>query len=230
MKKYGRKKPVKEIENNHILTKWQKLFLKTFADSELNELFRLSGGTALSAFYLEHRLSFDLDFFSSETIPFYMIDHFIKDLDFIDKSNRVKHYDRNIITIELHDRSLLKTEFTYYPLKSMASHEKVDGLYIDSFFDIAVNKLCAIADRFDIKDYVDIYSACRDKPDLLRIFLDKAEKKCEISGIHHILKYRLLQIPDGFEKLSLKSTIDQKEMELFFKLFVKKMVESEIIK
>lgn len=31
------------------------------------------------------------------------------------------------------------------------------GLYIDGFLDMTVNKLCAMADRFDAKDYVDVY-------------------------------------------------------------------------
>ncbi len=65
MKTFGKIKPIRGIDCNLILTEWQKVFLKAFASSDLKEHFNLSGGTALSGFYLEHRLSDDLDFFSS---------------------------------------------------------------------------------------------------------------------------------------------------------------------
>lgn len=64
------KRPLKGIRNNAILTTAQISLLEEFIKSDLNDVFRLTGGTALSAFYLEHRLSEDLDFFSHEKIPF----------------------------------------------------------------------------------------------------------------------------------------------------------------
>jgi len=64
------KKPIKGISDNAILTSQQKIFLQEFAKTELSDIFRLTGGTALSAFYLEHRFSDDLDFFSIEKVPF----------------------------------------------------------------------------------------------------------------------------------------------------------------
>lgn len=68
--RYGMKKPIKGISDNAILTSQQKIFLQEFAKTELSDIFRLTGGTALSAFYLEHRFSDDLDFFSIEKVPF----------------------------------------------------------------------------------------------------------------------------------------------------------------
>ena len=44
----------------------QELFLDRLGESDLAEIFYLTGGTALSAFYLHHRESEDLDFFSRE--------------------------------------------------------------------------------------------------------------------------------------------------------------------
>lgn len=58
------KRPVKGIDDNIILTEYQKSFFKEFSRSDLKDAFRLTGDTALRAFYLEHRLSEDLDFFS----------------------------------------------------------------------------------------------------------------------------------------------------------------------
>ncbi|MDM8549078.1 nucleotidyl transferase AbiEii/AbiGii toxin family protein [Desulfobacterales bacterium HSG2] len=222
-----RKKPIRKIEPNRILTPNQQTFLRLFAASDLSEVFRLSGGTALSAFYLEHRLSDDLDFFSSEKIPYYMVKDFLKQLGFTDKIHFAKKYDRNIFTLKLRDNSVLKTEFTYYPLKNIENTNRIGSLRIDSFKDIVVNKLCAIADRIDIKDYVDIYCAMKDDDtDALHEMIDAAEDKCEISGIRHILQSRLLQIPGGIEKLALRKDIAPSDMAEFFTVSVRSMVKT----
>jgi hypothetical protein len=47
-----------------ILTEGQKAVIRPIARSLLRQEFFLTGGTALSAFYLQHRYSDDLDFFT----------------------------------------------------------------------------------------------------------------------------------------------------------------------
>ena len=49
-----------------VLTLLQYNLLKQLANSELNQVFFLAGGTALSAFFLHHRYSEDLDFFTEQ--------------------------------------------------------------------------------------------------------------------------------------------------------------------
>lgn len=49
-----------------ILTALQSNFLREFFDR--TQEFYLTGGTALSAFYLQHRLSEDLDFFTNNDV------------------------------------------------------------------------------------------------------------------------------------------------------------------
>ena len=51
---------------NSILTKQQQLALKLIADTDLAQHFYFGGGTVLSHYYLQHRYSEDLDFFSQE--------------------------------------------------------------------------------------------------------------------------------------------------------------------
>jgi|GEM_PF-738827 predicted nucleotidyltransferase component of viral defense system len=230
--KFGAKKPVSGIENNMILSPRQKDFLRFFAGSELSEIFRLSGGTALSAFYLEHRVSDNLSFFSFKKVPFYMIGSFLNSLEFVDKVHLARMYEKNIFTIRLNDGSILRAEFTYYPLKNIESTNILDALQIDSFNDIVANKLCAIADRNDAKDYADVYCAVKDQPDILLELLVFTEKKCEVGGIRDILRSRLLQVPEGVEKLSMKIEVNSLELEEFFTTFVrknvKKIVESRV--
>lgn len=53
-----------KLKNNPVLTSYQTQILKTFFTSNLGKQFFLTGGTALAAFYLGHRQSKDLDFFT----------------------------------------------------------------------------------------------------------------------------------------------------------------------
>src|SRR3989338_300271 len=47
-----------------ILTDFQEEIIRELSSTPLKDSFFLTGGTALSAFYLEHRYSEDLDFFT----------------------------------------------------------------------------------------------------------------------------------------------------------------------
>lgn len=222
------KKPVRLIDDNRILTPHQKTVLHAFVQSSLHDLFRLSGGTALSAFYLEHRLSEDLDFFSLERVPLTAVEDFLKTLSDVAAISLAKQYARNIFSLMMKDGTLLKVEFTHYPLPGIEPPVNVQGLQIDGFLDIVVNKLCAVADRFDAKDYVDAYTAVTQGDLALTDLFRHAEKKCGIAGIGHVLKNRLLQVPDGVDRLSLKIKVDKKEIETFFKSQIRKMVENEV--
>ncbi len=54
------------LKGKGLLTPLQREFLRLFAGLPDQERFYLTGGTALSEFYLGHRLSFDLDLFTNE--------------------------------------------------------------------------------------------------------------------------------------------------------------------
>ena len=56
------------LADNPVLTEGQKAFLSHFGKSPLCKIFYLTGGTALAAFYLQHRFSDDLDFFTEEEV------------------------------------------------------------------------------------------------------------------------------------------------------------------
>ncbi len=222
------KKPLRNIDDNKILTPNQKSFLHEFTKSELRNVFRLTGGTALSAFYLEHRLSEDLDFFSSENIPLIVIENFLKSIGGIKDIVFSKLFDRNIFSLKSKKDSFLKVEFTNYQLKNIEDCAVIDHLRIDSFLDITVNKLCAIADRSDAKDYVDVYCALENSNLSLKELMELAERKCEIKGIRHVLKSRLLQIPEGTNKLSLIVDLSEEKIKALFEKLIKDIITTEI--
>ncbi|MBI3559373.1 nucleotidyl transferase AbiEii/AbiGii toxin family protein [Candidatus Gottesmanbacteria bacterium] len=50
-----------------------------------------------------------------------------------------------------------KVDFGYYPYELLEKRREDNGLLVDSFKDIAVNKLLTINQRTSIKDFVDLY-------------------------------------------------------------------------
>lgn len=143
-----------------ILTPEQKIILERFKKEPfLVDKFYFTGGTALSIFYLHHRLSDDLDFFTEEKFETGRIIELVrrwgKELDFEIVIKEVESV--LIFQIEFKNRAKTKVDFNYYPYKRLKKSKLVEGLFVDSLLDIAVNKLLSINQRIDVKDLVDLY-------------------------------------------------------------------------
>lgn len=143
-----------------ILTKKQNIILDEVKKSEfLSTNFYFTGGTALSAFYLQHRYSEDLDFFSEKKIDTETIFTFFQDLSkqhsftFTSESHQVVY----IFLLKFNNTETLKVDFGYYPYKQIEKPNELNGIKTDSLTDIAVNKLLTISQRNDVKDFVDLY-------------------------------------------------------------------------
>jgi predicted nucleotidyltransferase component of viral defense system len=161
-----------------IFTNLQEEIIKHITRTPLKDNFFLTGGTALSVFYLQHRYSEDLDFFTE--IPGACA-NVLPSLELIKKN----------MPIEIEARRTFNT-FTELIITSGRSKEKVllhfaqdspyrlkptifnkdYGVYIDNLLDISCNKFSALFDRHDMKDFVDIY------------FIDKEKMKFEDVYFH----------------------------------------------
>ncbi|MCX8092833.1 MAG: nucleotidyl transferase AbiEii/AbiGii toxin family protein [Candidatus Goldbacteria bacterium] len=126
---------------------------------KLNTPFYLTGGTALSRFYFNHRYSDYLDFFVNDSPEF--IDLYKKIFTNL-IIERVKYeivrIDENsaIIIVE----NILKVEFVNdVPFYFGDVMIKKDAIFsrIDNLFNILSNKICAFYDRNEPKDIVDIW-------------------------------------------------------------------------
>ena len=148
-----------------LLTLRQKAFLMAAGkDDFIAGNFYLTGGTALAVFYLGHRYSEDLDFFSEKEIDPLALDVFfkkIKPLLGITKTDFQQSYNRNLVFLEYGDGEILKTEFTHFPFPRIEKGRREHGIEIDSVLDIAVNKLFTIYQRTKARDYIDLYCICR---------------------------------------------------------------------
>lgn len=149
-------KPVTGIN----LTVKQRIIFDEFrGDDYLKEHFYFTGGTALSAVYLQHRLSEYLDFFSGEKFDNLPILNVLTawgkkhNFKFLLKEQEVV----KIYLLEFAEGEKLKVDFGYYPYKRVKVGPKIESVAVDSLFDIAINKLSTIMQRTEVKDFVDLY-------------------------------------------------------------------------
>ena len=129
----------------------------------------LTGGTALGRFYLNHRLSDDLDLFikvrkkDSEKVLNLLkrADYYARDL--AGKISR-KHKVADAMYGEFYSRFYVNVED--FPLKvdivreyhhSGKLRRMANGVIINNLKDIAVGKLMAFEDRAEIKDIIDLF-------------------------------------------------------------------------
>lgn len=129
------------------------------SDKSLCRSFYLTGGTALAEYYLKHRLSEDLDFFSEQEFDPQAISVFFaknKKTLGIKKVDFQQSFNRNLFFLYLKN-DVIKTEFTYFPFLRIEKKAKENNLFIDSLNDIAVNKLFTIYQKPRSRDFIDLY-------------------------------------------------------------------------
>lgn len=146
--------------NSHFTRVQQRFLHEVRGEPYLLQTFYLTGGTALAACYLNHRLSQDIDLFT-----FNMFDH-TRVIDIMKTitihrlrgtASFVRIHDSLQYTISIPRMGKLKVDFVPYHFKQLGPPHDLNGLKIDSIEDIAVNKLLAISQRTASKDYVDLY-------------------------------------------------------------------------
>lgn len=163
-----------------ILTKNQQALLKALSEEKIiQDSFFLSGGTALSEYYLHHRFSEDLDFFCEEEFDPQEISTMLKKLQKklpIGKIDYQQSFHRNLFFLHLDDE-VIKTEFTYYPFPRIEPSQKKKTLKIDSLLDIAVNKVHTVSQNPRSRDFIDLYFILHQKKWKLAELIKQAQIK-----------------------------------------------------
>lgn len=144
-----------------ILTTIQEEFIRQFVKTSLNESFYLTGGTTLSAFYLQHRISEDLDFFTEIEGEVPKVLPLIEEVTIaLNGQLEIKRNFKSFIEFNIaRGEEILRCDFAMdSPFRLEKKCFKEDyGIYIDNILDISCNKLSALYDRSDPKDFIDIY-------------------------------------------------------------------------
>jgi predicted nucleotidyltransferase component of viral defense system len=185
-----------------IITPFQEEVLKEIGKSDLAKHFIWSGGTALSFYYLQHRRSEDLDFFSKDLVP---ADYLLAEIKKIAKNLKIqkieeqKRFNRQEFWLRK-GKKVLRIEFVFYPFPSIKKPTilKDFSLKIDSIEDILTNKIHAIFERTEPKDVFDVYCILQTKKIKLPLVLKWVKKKFGTEIDQVLLTSKILE---GVEKL-----------------------------
>ena len=203
-----------------LLTDEQHNFLTLFnKEKSLYENFYLTGGTALAEFYLYHRLSEDLDFFSEKEFSVLPIRSFIKKTETALKAKKVDYQNflgLHTFFLHLKGKERLKVDFNYYPFPRILKGLKSKNIMIDSDYDIGVNKIHTIVMQPRARDFIDIFFLIKEKRYILRDLLKDAKIKFDwhIDAIQ--LGSRFLQAREVKDFPRMIKEVNHKEWQDFF--------------
>ena len=222
------------MAEKEILTSEQKKVLELFSKEKyLIKRFYFTGGTPLSYFYLGHRLSEDLDFFSEkEEVDLPSIERFIGKIK--QKLKLLKIDYRNFLGLHtfylfFSKNKYLKVDFNYYPFPRIEKGIKFKNLEIESIYDIGVDKVHTVVLKPRARDFIDIYFIIKEKGYDFKELLMQAKAKFDwdISLIE--LGARFLEASKLTDYPRMLKKIDHKEWKDFFLNEAKKL-EKEVFR
>lgn len=125
---------------------------------EMESRFFLTGGAALSGFYLKHRETHDLDLFSIEDVMeegTNALTHVARSLGASMESLRTSPDFRRFLISRGNETVIVDL---VHDLAPQLFDQKLDfdGVRVDPAEEIAANKLCALLSRSEIRDLVDL--------------------------------------------------------------------------
>lgn len=231
------------------ILKYQHEVLKALSGKVNN--YYLAGGTALSLFYFQHRLSVDLDFFTRKfvysditRIAKHLGGVLKKKVDLKGQSLQDKTAKMVVYDIHFTPTDILKIDFVEDTIDLLKKTKVVDGITILSLEDIYLRKLYALAgmvkivdeagrDKFiggraDAKDFYDAYFLSHTFMPLSKF----AIKYCDPAIMEAIVKwfrtYDRMAMMDGVLTLDTNKLIDCRVIEKHFKKEVDKILDYEI--
>ncbi len=150
-----------------LLTPFQQQIVAAIRKSPLQDQFYLTGGTALAAFYLHHRYSLDLDFFTDDPTAVTRVPAILEEI--AEELDAQVTFTRTLGTflqcfVQNADGERVQLDFAQdspYRLQPIQT-DKDAGIQVENLVDIACNKLSALFDRAEPKDFVDIYFICQE--------------------------------------------------------------------
>ena len=160
------------------------------------EEFFLTGGTALGVFYLHHRISNDLDLFTTE------------EMDLMEYVNLLRDAVRPLQIIAERSPTFasyisaegVKVDFVVDHLSAKGPRPKVqleEGVFLtlDMLDNITVNKICSVVSRGEPRDVTDLFFLLKDERGLFHSFFREAQRR-------EALLEDLLYVSSAFERIA----------------------------
>lgn len=204
-----------------ILSDFQKKALARFLASPLSKKFYLAGGTALSEFYLKHRKSEDLDFFTQEELDIGEIKEFSSGLEKIVSLQKIEYLHRfGLYTFFFYPKGEVvkyKIDFGQYPFGPIEQLKNFSGLSVESLYDIAVDKAHTISIRPRSRDFVDLFFILQKQKEWqFNDLVKRGQEKFELAVNPIQLGQNLLQVRTLSDMPIMLKHFDLKEMQKFF--------------
>ena len=181
--------------------------------------FYLSGGTALSYWYLHHRQSDDLDFFSIIPFDYERIIRWFRYNKQIIQYQEVRFdEDYGFLKADLYFASGMRllVDFHHYSNTTLESGIVWNGLTIDSLLDITVNKIQAIATLPRTRDYVDLYFISKSNLGELTDLLKKITKKFKEPVDPVQLAKNFLKVSEYTDFPNMLTPFDEMDMYMYY--------------
>lgn len=180
-------------ERSKALTALKRDFLLEFFAQRQD--FFLTGGTALSVFYLDHRKSYDLDLFTPQMVDWFQIDALLALI-----CQRIGAEHRSVTKTPLFCRHELvrgqEKEIVDLVVEQVPQIEEKKNhfgqIIVDTPREIGINKICMLVSRSEIKDVIDLLFLSRQGFDVLANVT--AAKRKEASLEPALLSYLLSQL------------------------------------
>ncbi|MDO8610545.1 MAG: nucleotidyl transferase AbiEii/AbiGii toxin family protein [bacterium] len=207
--------------NISILTKNQKILLDLITNNiYFSSKYYFTGGTALNEFYLHHRYSDDLDFFSNDKVDiqavFELIERWSKKLHFRFTSRFAEVVYRFNITFPNNEN--IKIDFGHYPYPIIEkSNIKYKKMMINSLRDIGSNKIITIIQRTDVKDFVDLYFLLRENYTIWDLIYSAQEKFRQMDIDIMLLAEDLLKVEDFTTLPRMIKPLKLSQLKAFFR-------------
>jgi hypothetical protein len=149
------------------LTPLQREFIDILAGLPDKDQFYLAGGTALAEYYLGHRLSFDLDFFTGTEnliLPAsYQIENACRGKNLSLKV--VRRFSTFVELLAEKDNDRLKIDLALdSPFRFEPPVPSAEGIFINDYPDLRADKLLAYFGRAEPRDAVDLYFITQKEP------------------------------------------------------------------
>lgn len=231
------------------VSKYQNMVLRILADKV--DDFYLAGGTALSLFYFQHRISVDLDFFTHnfsikrvKEIISYLEGSLKREIKLVGQALKKDKAQMQVYSIYFAKKDILKIDFLEDFFKLIKQPKVVDGIKILSLEDIYARKLYALVGtipiydivgkkkiaggRVEAKDFYDIYCLSNTFMPLSKFADEYTDATTKEGLISWFRSYDRMKMMDGVLTLDIDKKIDCKNMERHFSREIDKIVEGYI--
>jgi hypothetical protein len=205
------------LKGKGILSDFQTDFLRLFAGLPDQEHFYLTGGTALAEYYLGHRLSYDLDLFTSEAdliLPFsYQVEKTAQSAGLqvvvVRRFASFVEFQISRGDDQLKIDLALDSAFRFAPVEASET-----GVAVNDFQDIQTDKTLAFFGRAEPRDAIDLYFLLQRTSfeDLAKLARQK-DPGFDLYWFAVALN-RVAKFPDEIERWPVKMLVDCDPVEL----------------